>query len=355
MSPRRLMYPLALVAVLAAACTGSGTTIHGQLVGVDDAPIPGGTSYLVIMGNGGLEDFWDDDLGRIGSDGRFAFTVDYPLARETWLSISVAPNSGPSIEIRLDLGDLDRTPVDLDAGIWPVWEPAPHSRWTDGNLIVEWADPAALVASPVLQLRLPGGGDSLTTGQEPVRGSSIEIDGRHIEDFAATADLELVATGLVDTPAGSELRLVPDSIEIAPGEQLSVARGAPCRVDRGDGLELIDPCPLTDGDPTCGGDRLDCLHDLRWFEVDLGAARELRYLSVRGEPNDIGLVTLRDLELEISSDGETYSPLGSVSYPRPTRFGIPCAALALPVPRTARYVRLRPDNPHRGIAEVSLF
>ncbi len=257
-----------------------------------------------------------------GADGTFRFdttAVQQARARSNGVILSAGSESAGGLRVKLnptaggDLGDLS------------LWAPRVQARVDGGDVrftavAPPGADRRTEVTARILDAKQRLVGQTARTGPEV----AYQVDRRAYEDGPGTV---VVTAGFSRPRAGQNPRIdwTSPPVGVGPGAGAPVSRGRPCTLDRG-GAPAPAGCPLTDGDLVT-----DAAPGLRSAVVDLGA------------PRPIGLVAVRPSagEVEVSTDGQVYEPVGR-STARPDAWP---AALFDAGSRPARFVRVATTAP----------
>ncbi|MFP5372248.1 MAG: hypothetical protein ACLGI3_16090 [Actinomycetes bacterium] len=183
-----------------------------------------------------------------------------------------------------------------DLGDLPLWAPNVRAR-TDGLATTVKVDaPPGADGRTQVHLAFLGPRDqamlrATLTGSEVVG----TVDRRAYEDGPGTI---VLGAGFSRRRANQNARVdwTAPSVRVGPGAGVPLSRGKPCTIVVGRGV-VPAGCPLTDGDL-----EKTAVEEMRTAVVDLGTAQPLGRIAVRGHAETA----------EISTDGQTYVPVGEV-------------------------------------------
>jgi hypothetical protein len=260
--------------------------------------------------------------------------------------------------------DVDDYDVTVEHGDVRFWTRVDFNGKPLRLTTITWWDPAPVVGQDGSRVRVRfrappsslGSWDSASGSVETAKGyvllsladldSGDTFDGRLAEDAAAKVAVTLnvrakigEATYTGTTPYGARFR--------------PASRGKTCTEYGASGRAYRrSPCPLTNGDLTtewtpkvatykCPKDDYDCL---RKVTVDLGSARQVRLVAVRG-------CDVFETHVQVSTDGKRWTDLTEAGPDTgDSRF---CTRTA---DHTARYVRVKLRNvSYGGLSEISVF
>lgn len=381
---RRLPAVVLLAAVAAGACgtpsevdPDATVEIRGQVVHQDGSPVGGADTVLVkeigvdeflsgattVMTTWGFACVAHADVDPCGeyahratTDGGGAFRFALRGAdvqsgfgtASTMTATAAAPgDDGERAGAATSLSFLVQREA-LELPILHLWEPDIAIEQADGQLTVDW---------PTLPEGYPADASYeavfVDARGRPVwalsdAGSTIDV--RVLEDVRGGVAVQATTeTSVDDLDADIAFRSGQHPVE-GPGAPPS--RGASCSATDGDRVQVVAPCPLTDGDlatladvdiDDCPEGRTPCPAPAdSSVVIDLGSERDLSLLVLRGDEDDV--------VVDVSGDGRTWAQLLSVEMTGTS------VAVGLPPGTTARAVRLRGDSGDIGqFAEISLW